>query len=108
MAVSTLSYHYTMSFCCRTIGSVSNSMMDSGFDPMDYIDEVKQEVDDEDGSQQRPETSADGSVSVDDDVIVQNSLGSSWADHGDGPAVLQVGALHLFVRGENCHWPHHA
>lgn len=74
-----------------TMGSINNAMVDSGFDPMDYIDEVKQEVDDEDGSsQQRGETSVEGSLSVDDDVIVQNSLGSSWADHGDGPAVLQV------------------
>lgn len=66
--------------------------MDSSFDPMDYMDEIKQEVDDD----HPPEHSADGdgSASLDDDVV-QNSLGSSWADHGDGPAVLQVldGAL---------------
>ncbi|KAE8739413.1 hypothetical protein FOCC_FOCC015099 [Frankliniella occidentalis] len=65
----------------------SNGLLDSGFDPMDYIDEVKHEVDDD----QPPGTSADGdSRSVEDDTLIQNSLGSSWADHGDGPAVLQV------------------
>ncbi|KAK3930983.1 Transcription factor Adf-1, partial [Frankliniella fusca] len=65
----------------------SNSLLDSGFDPMDYMDEVKQEVVDD---EPRPATSADGDGSVEDDALVQNSLGSSWADHGDGPAVLQV------------------
>lgn len=70
------------------VGSASSAMLDAGFDPLDYMDEVKQEVDDE----PRPDNSADGdcSGSMDEDMMVQNSLGSSWADHGDGPAVLQV------------------
>ncbi|XP_034251662.1 uncharacterized protein LOC117651611 [Thrips palmi] len=77
-------------------GHLPDSVLDSAFDPLDYMDEIKHEVEVDDHGR---DASADGdgsarSASLDDDVV-QNSLGSSWADNGDGPAVLQVleGAL---------------